>query len=40
MSDVVGVDDLNHSHIGADVTSLHMKPKNNLDSFRIKTITN
>ena len=34
LSDVVGIDDLNQSHIGADVTSLDMKPKNNLDSLR------
>jgi hypothetical protein len=40
MSDVVGVDDLNQSHIGADVTSLHMKPKNNLDSFRNQNMSN
>lgn len=34
LSDVIGIDDLNQSHIGADVTSLDMKPKNNLDSLR------
>ena len=40
MSEVVGIDDLNQSHIGADAASLHMKPKNNLESFKNQNISN
>jgi hypothetical protein len=32
MSDVIGLDDINQSHIGADMTSVDMKPKNDQDS--------
>ena len=40
MSEVVGIDELNQSHIGADAASLHMKPKNNLESFKNQNISN